>query len=137
MGSDQEKYDELSSYTLSLHDSAFIHQHIADAFAAQSADKKTKPMALAFALIGLYLHVEKGYSGKEVQRAHARLAKRGKRWPKFDIPKNRGDMTVSDALAAKAGEERNKTIDAWCASVWDAYGAAHEQVAILATELLK
>jgi hypothetical protein len=52
----QDAYDELCCYTLSHRDTSFIHQHVVDAFAAQTADERTKLIGLAFALIGLYLH---------------------------------------------------------------------------------
>jgi hypothetical protein len=57
-------YDQLSLYTLSHADPSFIHQHVVDAFAAQHADDRTKPITLTFALVGLYLHAERGFSGK-------------------------------------------------------------------------
>jgi hypothetical protein len=135
---DREKYHELAYYTLSLRDPPFIHQHVVDAFAAQQADKNTKPITLTFALVGLYLHLEKKYSGREVQRAHMRLAKQKKQWPKFDLPEQRGAITVADVLAAKAGSERVKMIDAWCAAVWEVYGQSHQKVAdLVETELGK
>ena len=68
--SEQEIFYELSCYTQTHPDPSFIHQHVVDAFAAQCAYENTKPITLSFALIGLYLHIEKGYSGKEAQRAH-------------------------------------------------------------------
>ena len=36
----------------------------------------------------------------------------------------RGAMTVADVLAASAGLEPDKAIDAWCGCVWKAFGAA-------------
>ena len=51
----RELYHELSAYTLSHPDPSFIHQYVVDAFAAQTADENTKPIALTFALVGLYL----------------------------------------------------------------------------------
>src|SRR6185295_5352013 len=67
---DRESYDALCCYTLERGDAAFIHQHVVDAFIAQNAGEHTKPIGLAFALIGLYLHLERGFSGKQVQRVH-------------------------------------------------------------------
>jgi Family of unknown function (DUF5946) len=67
----EERYYELSYYTLGHKDPGFIHQHIVDAFAAQTANQNTKPIKVAFALIGLYLYLEKDYTGKEVQLAHS------------------------------------------------------------------
>jgi hypothetical protein len=34
-------------------------------------------------------------------------------------------------MAARAGPERDKAIDAWCASVWNAYRDSHQSVADL------
>ena len=127
--SQQEKYNELAYYTLSHPDPAFIHQHIVDAFAAQTADQNTKPIKVAFALIGLYLHVEKSYTGRRVQLAHMQLAKRRKQWPSFNLPENRGDITVSEVLEAAPGAERDEMIHKWCVSVWEVYKASHRQVA--------
>ena len=48
---DRQAYDELQCYTLAHGDPAFIHQHVVDAWIVQSADDRTKPIGLAFALI--------------------------------------------------------------------------------------
>lgn len=127
----QEQYYELSYYTLAHPDPAFIHQHIVDAYAVQYADETTKPIELTFALIGLYLCVERGCSGKEVQRAHIRLANQRKHWPTFTQPADRGAVTVSDVLANPPGPERDQAIHNWCASVWQAYGGVRDQVIAL------
>jgi len=92
--SEQEAYNELSCYTLSHGDPSFIHQYIVDAYAAQYADEKSKPITVAFALVGIYLHIKKHYSGKEIQKAHMRLAKKKKQWPVFDLPAHRGNIGV-------------------------------------------
>jgi hypothetical protein len=65
--------NELQGYTLMLRDEAFIHQNVVDAWMAQHANETTKPIGLTFALIGLYLHIERGFSGRQVQRAHMTL----------------------------------------------------------------
>jgi hypothetical protein len=31
-------------------------------------------------------------------------------------------------MAAQAGPERDKAIDTWCASVWDAFSDSHQEV---------
>ena len=133
MPSEQQAYDELRYYTLNLGDPAFIHQHVVDAWVAQHADEGTKPIALAFALVGLYLRLERGFDGRQVQRVHMLLARRKRRWPSFPLPRERGSVTAVQAVAASAGPERNRAIDAWCASVWAAFGDSHRAVA----ELLK
>jgi regulation of enolase protein 1 (concanavalin A-like superfamily) len=55
-------YSELAYYTFAHENpNYFIHQHIVDAFTAQLANENTKPIAIIFALVGLFLFVEKGY----------------------------------------------------------------------------
>ena len=126
--SEQEAYDELCCYTLTRGDTLFIHQHAVDAFAAQCADERTKPITLTFALIGLYLQLEKNFSGREVQLAHMRLAKHKKRWPTFNQPQHRGNFTIHDVISAPEGYERDQAIRRWCASVWKAYHESHQKV---------
>ncbi len=129
----QEMFYELSYYTLTHRDPSFIHQHAVDAFAAQYADENTKPITLTFALIGLYLLIEKNFSGKEVQNAHMKLAKHQKQWPTFNLPETRGEFTVYDIVAAPTGSKRDEAILKWCASVWQAYSESHQKV----TDLVK
>ena len=57
--SNTETYHELCACTLTHPDPSFIHQYAVDAFAAQYADHDTKPITLAFALVGLYLCTER------------------------------------------------------------------------------
>jgi hypothetical protein len=133
---EQETYDELSCYTLTHGDPEFIHQHVVDAFMAQTADQSTKPIGITFALIGLYLHLEKNYTGKQVQLAHMALASRRKDWPKFDLPKARGEIRVAEVLNQPAGVDRDAMIHAWCASVWQAYAESHSRVRAIFAEVL-
>jgi hypothetical protein len=114
-------YEELQCYTLEHGGAEFIHQHVVDAWIAQNADDRTKPIGLAFALVGLYLRVERNVSGRQVQRTHMALAKRKRTWPSFALPKDRGAMTPESVMAAPAGPARDRAIDAWCATVWEAY----------------
>ena len=121
-------YQELQCYTLARGDSTFIHQHVVDAWAAQHADSSTRKIGLAFALIGLYLHVEKGFSGKQVQRVHMLLARRSRDWPSFPLPVERGAIPPREVILAPEGPERDRAIDGWCASVWTAFGESHRSV---------
>ncbi len=134
MNTDQDVYDELALYTLGKGDPEFIHQYIVDAHAAQTADERTKPITIYFALAGLYLHVEKNFSGKEVQRMHMRMAKlkmetgQPKEWPKFDLPRERGKITARDVREASPGTERDEMIRTWSRSVWGTWEESHERV---------
>jgi hypothetical protein len=130
----KDAYNELCYYTLAHRDPTFIHQCVVDAFAAQHADEQTKPIKLTFALIGLYLHVEKEFSGKRVQRVHMDLGAHKQLWPSFAVPENRGSLTVADVLAVPAGPERDEAIHAWCASVWEAFRDQRQTVAELLRE---
>ena len=131
MNSERAAYDELCCYTIAHGAASFIHQHVVDAFAAQTANERTKPIALTFALVGLHLHVEKQFSGRQVQRAHMRLARQKQPWPVLALPRERGAMTSTDVVAAPAGPERDQRIDAWCASVWEAFREGHSTIADL------
>jgi hypothetical protein len=119
--SEQDAYHEVSAYTLSHSDSSFIHQHVVDAFAAQQADEHAKSIGITFALVGLYLHVEKAFSGRQVQRAHMQLGRQKRVWPAIVLPVNRGAMTVFNVMDAAEGADRDNAIHAWCASVWAAF----------------
>ena len=129
--SEDDAFYELSCYTTALADPQFIHQYVVDAFAAQYANETTKPITLTFALVGLYLHIEKNFTGKEVQKAHMQLAKHKKLWPKFKLPQYRGNISVYDVIAVPEGPKRDGAINKWCASVWDAYKENHYQVVSL------
>jgi uncharacterized protein DUF5946 len=132
--SNRDAYHELSCYTLTHGHPSFIHQHVVDAFAAQEADEQTKPIALTFAVVGLFLHVEKGQTGRQVQRAHMKMAQRKRQWPAFSLPRERGTITAVDVMRAAPGAERDQAIDAWCASVWDAFRGNRDVVVRLLTE---
>src|SRR5215208_7067640 len=121
--SEQQAYYELCSYTIehARQHGTFIHQHVVDAYAAQHADESTKPITVSFALIGLYLHVEQGYSGKEVQRLHMAMGRERKSWPSFILPVERGAITAVDVIAAAPGPDRDRAVGAWCRSVWAAF----------------
>jgi hypothetical protein len=130
---DEEAYHQLCAYTLTRGDAAFIHQHVVDAYAAQHADEATKPIAITFALIGLYLLVEHGTTGRQVQRVHMQLGRQQHAWPVFSLPQDRGAVTAVDVIGAPEGPERDRAIHDWCRSVWTAFSTNRGIVA----ELLK
>lgn len=129
---DLDLYHELSYYTLAHPGPSFIHQNIVDAFTAQHADANTKPIAIVFALIGLYLHVERNFTGRQVQKAHMQMAKQRKQWPCLRFPGDRGAITVADVFAASPGESRDKLIHEWCVSVWEAWKENRDHIVDLA-----
>ena len=129
----RDAYDELCCYTLSHDGVEFIHQHVVDAFAAQDAKADDKPIRLAFALVGLYLHVENGFSGREVQLAHMKLARTKQAWPTFDLPVDRGEITAATVISAPP-EARDETIHKWARSVWNAYSDERGRIETLLSQ---
>lgn len=133
---DSSLYSQLSAYTLAHPDPSFIHQNIVDAYTAQNADESTKPIAISFALIGLYLFLEKKFTGRQVQLAHIKMARVKKIWPKLSLPTSRGIVSVKEVLAVPGGKERDQMIRQWCASVWESYRDVQPQVRDLAKKEL-
>lgn len=124
-------YHELLGYTVTRGDAEFIHQYAVDAWAAQTAHAGSKPIGVFFALVGLYLHVEHGFSGRAVQRAHMRLAQRPEPWPVGSLPVDRGAVTACEVMRYPAGDARDAMIRQWVATVWQAYAGHRETVAEL------
>src|SRR5947209_16509231 len=102
-------YDEVYVYAMGR--PGFILQHVVDAFAVQTANDNIKPIGVVFGLVGLYLHVEKQFSGLEVQKAHRQLGRRKREWPRVYLGEDRGSMTVADVLPASSGAERDNASD--------------------------
>ncbi len=126
-----ELYHLLVAYNLASPDPAFVHQHCVDAYAAQHVGERTKPITTVFALVGLYLAVERGFTGRQVQKAHMELAKRaGKRiaWPRLDPQPCPWELTVLDVLQAEAGEARTRTIKRWAQAVWEGWAHEHDRI---------
>jgi hypothetical protein len=136
MPTDQELFDELSFYTLSLRDPFFLHQNAVDAFAAQHVDTDTKPIKTVFALIGLYLTLEKGFTGRQVQLAHMRLARQRKLWPEICPTQESTPTTIAEVLCAEPGPPRDQAIRNWCQAVWQTWQPQREIIVKLAQEEL-
>jgi hypothetical protein len=132
MDSAQDAYDELYVYTMER--PSFVLQHVVDAFGAQTATEHTKSIRLVFALVGLYLRVEKQYSGRRIQQVHMQLGRSRKPLPTIPLPKACGSMTVVDVLGTPEGPDRDLAIDAWCRSVWGAFRESHQTIVKLLQE---
>ena len=127
-------YDELYVYAMERGGASFVLQHVVDAFAAQTASENTSPIGITFALVGLYLHVERQCSGRQVQRVHMQLGRQKRRWPAIALPRDRGRMTAADVMGTPPGPDRDRAIDAWCQSVWAAYDASRQTIVELLRE---
>ncbi|HEY4385235.1 MAG TPA: DUF5946 family protein [Ktedonobacteraceae bacterium] len=131
----RQLYDELTAYILSLQDAYFIHQFAVDAYTAQHAGPAIKPIALTFALAGLYLAFEHNYTGKQVQKAHTLLAATPKRWPQFQLPEEKASLTILDVLNTLENA-RNDMRRQWGKAVWKIWKSGHTKVVELVHERL-
>jgi hypothetical protein len=128
-GTCRDLFHELSAYTLATGDARFIHQHAVDAYAVQHAAGNPK-LATAAGLIGLYLFAEKGWTGRQAQRAHMELGNRMKEWPSF-VPPPPAAVTVATVLAAAPGDPRDRAIEEWARAVWASWTREHARVGAL------
>jgi hypothetical protein len=128
-------FGELSAYTLTHGDPKFIHQHAVDAWQAQHVVASKSNIGIAFSLIGLYLALEKGYSGRQVQLAHMELGRTKRTWAWFDPPAEYG-MTVADVLQAEPGADRDAALMKWAAAVWQSWSHARDWTRKICAQLL-
>ncbi len=120
--------NELSYDTLAHGDARFIHQHLVDAYGAQHVRQSKSTVGAAFALAGLYLAFDRGFTGRQVQKMHMLMATKSKAWPRFNPPEGVGPLTVADVLAVEPGPQRDEKLMQWCASVWGAWSLEHGRV---------
>jgi hypothetical protein len=109
---------------------------VVDAYGAQHLRPSASTIGAAFALAGLYLGVERRFTGRQVQKIHMLMASRSKQWPPFDTPGEVGPLTVGDVVAVEAGPLRDEAIMRWCASVWSAWSAEHDRVRAMVDRFL-
>lgn len=128
-----DEYDELYAYTMGRKN--FVLQHVVDAHMAQTIPAINPPsIGAIFSLVGLYLHVEKGFTGTQVQRTHKAMGRVKRSWPDLVWPAERGNMTAETVLARPVGQARDEAIDEWCQQVWAAFSANRSTVAALLAE---
>lgn len=135
-GECRQLMNELTYYTLAQGDPRFIHQHAVDAYGAQHLRQTRSTIGGAFALAGLHLAVERGFTGRQVRRMHVLMARRSKQWPRFEPPSGPVWLTVSDVLAAAPGPHRDDALMDWCKSVWTAWSEQHDRVRQLVDRFL-
>ncbi len=113
-----------------------LHQLTVDTYAAQHPGPQVPAISLPFALIGLHLALEDGWTGVAVRAAHGWLAERGGEWPAFSPPAGRGSLTAADVAEARGPEQHAALIDRWAAVTWDAWRDEHPRVRAWASEVL-
>ena len=109
-----------------------LHQLTVDTYAAQHSGGSVPLITTAFALIGLYLAVEKNVPGLEVGAAHKRFADRRRSWPRFIAPTTaRWPMTILDIALAESAHAHQTAVEAWAAAVWRGWRDHHAAIAAL------
>jgi hypothetical protein len=120
------------------------HQLAVDAYTAQHAPREVDgdlpPIGVAYALVGLYLALDRGVPGVEVRAAHQRMGKPDPSWPRLPAPTSTGPVTVFDVAATGAMVDsaggHGEAVRSWAAAVWQAWASQHAAVAALADRLL-
>lgn len=114
---------------------AFPHQLAVDAYTAQHPGENPKPIRTPFALVGLYLVTDEGFTGRQVQRVHMLLDQKHRDWPAFTPPMNWGAMTALDVIRAEPGGKRLEELNRWVLQVWGAWSHERERVVRLVPKL--
>ncbi len=120
--------EQLYYYTLSHPSSNFIHQHVVDAHTLQAANTSTGKLALVFAALGLYLFLEKGVTGREIQQVHVKLSSQKNVLPEFILPQESMNYPLANILSATPGSERDRAIYEWCEFVWKKFAVNKETI---------
>ena len=115
------------------------HQTCVDAYAAQHTGPRMKPITLCFALNGLFLVIERRWSGIAAREAHAHLAKTvpHQSWPRLRKPDDVGSVTVLDVVLAADPEDQAVAIEKWGTSVWEAWSPVHDDIRRMTDRQLK
>lgn len=112
-----------------------FHQLTVDAYGAQHAGGPTGGIYVAYSLVGLYLALERGWSGTMVRGFHGRMGRPDATWPALPRPPSTGDLTVADVVAAgvRAGSRDGHAllVERWGRSVWEAWAPQQAAVASL------
>jgi hypothetical protein len=129
-------FHDLTCWTLVQQDGRFIHQHAVDAYEAQHAGGRTRSITVVFGLIGLYLALEKGYTGRQVQLAHMKIGRTKWDWPPLEFPLHPAELTVMDVLAQETDQEKEEMLMRWVSSVWMSWEPRHRFVREITEKVL-
>jgi hypothetical protein len=122
------QYGHLAAWTLSLGDPAFAHQHVVDCYAAQHIGPESKPIVAVFALVGIFLALEHGATGRQAQLAHMKLGRKHQDWPRLEQKTHSFDLTVEDILKVQGGPARSLALKSWMECVWSAWRHEHGRI---------
>jgi len=113
-----------------------LHQLTVDTYAAQHPGSQVPAISTPFALIGLLLTLEEGWSGLAVRAAHGWLAAHHAVWPRFTPPLAFGALTAARVADARTPEVHARLVEAWSAATWAAWAQQHTAVRDWAREVL-
>lgn len=129
-------YHALTAYNMERQEPTFLHQEAVDAYAAQHAGPGQPAIGMVFAVAGLYLFAEHGFTGRQVQAAHTTMAGKRKAWPRLEPANQTCALNVAAVLAAAPGAERDAAIRAWARDVWSTWQHERLRIAQICRELL-
>lgn len=116
------------------------HQMTVDAYGAQHAGDPTRPIRLAYSLVGLHLALDLGLSGAQVRAAHSRMGRPDASWPPFARPAGKAAKSIADVahagVQAGSAEGHATAVLAWARAVWAWWEPAHADVEAMARRLL-
>jgi hypothetical protein len=116
------------------------HQLTVDAYGAQHSGPPTSRIYVVYSLVGLYLALERGWSGADVRALHQRMGHPDASWPPFRRPLVTAVLTIADVAVAGARlgsvEGHAALVERWARSVWSSWADQHAVVIGLATRLV-
>jgi len=113
-----------------------LHQLTVDAYAAQHAGPQAPAIGVAFALIGLLLALDEGWTGGAVRAAHQHLAADHLDLPQFTPPSVPAPLTIAHVAGSRGPQAHARRVHKWAASVWHAWSTEHARVLELADRTL-
>lgn len=105
----------------------FIHQVALDAYVAQHCPGDAR-RALVYSLAGLYLVVEQGRTGRQVQQVHQALAMTRHPLLAMEPVDAHAAGTAADVLLQISHDGLVASVNGWAARVWHAYAAHHQEI---------
>jgi len=113
-----------------------LHQLTVDTYAAQHPGPNVPAIAVPFALVGLHLTLDEGWSGLAVRGAHGWLAEHHRSWPAFEPPDGFGALTADRVARAGSAEAHAHLVESWATATWAAWAAQHSRVRAWSLEAL-
>lgn len=118
---------------------ALTRIRVIDAYAVQHHGKPERRaiQSVNAHLVALYLQLEKGYSGEQVNAALQRVLKFANEFVWLEPPTPNGTMTIADVLRAQTPEEQANAIEKYARDIWSAWQVHRETVLKWAARLEK